>query len=138
PISDENAKKIKAHWDTGFSGENAGKVAVLGDGMTYLPMTQTALDAQQSEQLRASAELICSAFHVPAYKVGVGPIPTYQNAEVLNQIYYSDCIQKLVEACEALLDEGLGLTYLQGKTYGAEFELDDLMRMDMKSRVEAA
>lgn len=137
-ISDENAKKIKEHWDTKFSGSNAGKVAVLGDGMTYQPMTQTALDAQQSEQLRSSAELICSAFHVPAYKVGVGPIPTYQNAEVLNQIYYSDCIQKLVEACEALLDEGLGLASLKGKTYGAEFEIDDLVRMDMKSRVESA
>ena len=75
---------------------------------------------------------------MPAYKVGVGPIPTYQNAEVLNQIYYSDCLQRRIEAVESLLDEGLGLAAVPGKMYGAEFELDDLMRMDTKSRVEAA
>ncbi len=137
-ISEENAKKIKAHWDTGFSGENAGKVAVLGDGMTYVPMTQTALDAQQAEQLRSSAELICSAFHVPAYKVGVGPIPTYQNAEVLNQIYYSDVLQKHIKAVQSTLRDGLGLENVSGKTLGVHFELDDLLLMDMASKVAAA
>lgn len=137
-ISDETAKRLKEYWDTKFSGENAGKIAVLGDGMKYEQMTATAIDSQQAEQNKAASEQICSAFHVPAYKVGVGPIPTYSNAEVLNQIYYSDCIQKLAEAIEGLLDEGLGLTTVVGKTYGVEFELDDLMRMDMKSRVEAA
>jgi hypothetical protein len=78
-----------------------------------------------------SAEMVCSTFHVPAYKVGVGTMPTYQNAETLNQIYYDTCLQPLIEAVEALLDEGLGLG-MTGPTanYGTELDLDALLRMD--------
>lgn len=137
-ISEEVAKKIKEYWDAGFSGKNAGKVAVLGDGMTYTPLAINALDAQQAEQHRASAELICSAFHVPGYKVGVGPTPTYQNAEILNQIYYSDCLQKRIKALQSTLTEGLGLDQVPGKTLGVHFDLDDLLLMDTTSKVAAA
>lgn len=125
-ISDETASRLKAHWDANYSGENTGKVAVLGDGLKYEAMAMTASDSQLIEQLRWSGETVCSVFHMPAYKVGVGTTPTYANAEILNQIYYSDCLQSLIEAAELCLDEGLELP----ASYGAEFDLDGLLRMD--------
>ena len=85
----------------------------------------TATDSQLVEQLRWSAETVCSVFHVPAYKVGVAT-PTYNNAEILNQIYYSDCLQSLVESIELCLDEGLELP----APYGTDFDLASLLRMD--------
>jgi HK97 family phage portal protein len=124
-ISDDTAKRLKAHWDANYSGENSGKVAVLGDGLKYEAMAMTATDSQLVEQLRWSAETVCSVFHVPAYKVGVAT-PTYNNAEILNQIYYSDCLQSLVEAIELCLDEGLELP----APYGTDFDLASLLRMD--------
>lgn len=124
-ISDDTAKRLKAHWDANYSGENAGKVAVLGDGLKYEAMAMTATDSQLVEQLRWSAETVCSVFHVPAYKVGV-TTPTYNNAEILNQIYYSDCLQSLVESIELCLDEGLELP----APYGTDFDLASLLRMD--------
>lgn len=136
-IADDTAKRIKEHWDNNFTGENAGKVAVLGDGLKYEQLALSAVDAQLIEQLKMTAEQVCSAFHVPAWKIGVGAMPTYQNAEILNQIYYSDCLQSLIESAEAHLDEGLGLTAVQGKTLGVDFNVDDLIRMDNRSKVEA-
>lgn len=124
-ISDDTAKRLKAHWDANYSGDNAGKVAVLGDGLKYEAMAMTATDSQLVEQLRWSAETVCSVFHVPAYKVGVAT-PTYNNAEILNQIYYSDCLQSLVESIELCLDEGLELP----APYGTDFDLASLLRMD--------
>ena len=124
-ISDDTAKRLKAHWDANYSGENSGKVAVLGDGLKYEAMAMTATDSQLVEQLRWSAETVCSVFHVPAYKVGVAT-PTYNNAEILNQIYYSDCLQSLVESIELCLDEGLELP----SPYGTDFDLASLLRMD--------
>ncbi|MGK8471199.1 phage portal protein [Stutzerimonas stutzeri] len=124
-ISDDTAKRLKAHWDANYSGENSGKVAVLGDGLKYEAMAMTATDSQLVEQLRWSAETVCSVFHVPAYKVGVAT-PTYNNAEILNQIYYSDCLQSLVESIELCLDEGLELP----APYGTDFDLASLLRMD--------
>lgn len=125
-ISDETAARLKAHWDANYSGENTGKVAVLGDGLKYEAMAMTASDSQLIEQLRWSGETVCSVFHMPAYKVGVGTAPTYANAEILNQIYYSDCLQSLIESLELCLDEGLELP----APYGTDFDLDGLLRMD--------
>jgi HK97 family phage portal protein len=130
-IADELAKQYQARWDENFGAGRIGKTAVLGGGLKYETLTQNAVDSQLVEQLKMSAEMVCSTFHVPAYKVGVGTMPTYQNAETLNQIYYDTCLQPLIEAVEALLDEGLGLG-MTGPTanYGTELDLDALLRMD--------
>ncbi len=36
-ITEENAGKIKDNWDTGYTGENAGKTAILSNGAKYVP-----------------------------------------------------------------------------------------------------
>lgn len=133
-ISDPTAARLKAYWDTNFTGANVGKVAVLGDGLKYEPMTMKAVDSQLVEQWNATAAAICSALGVPAYKVGVGPAPTYNNIEALNLAYYTDCLQPHIEKIEELLDYGLELP----KPYGTEFDLDDLLRMDTATRMNVA
>jgi HK97 family phage portal protein len=132
-ISDETAARLKAAWTENYGGDNIGKTAVLGDGIKYEAMSVNPVDAQMVEQLKLSGEMVCSAFHVPGYKVGVGPMPTYQNAEILNQIYYSDCLQVRIEAVEALLNEGLGLDKAD---YEIELDLDALLRMDSATQVK--
>ncbi|OCT30203.1 phage portal protein [Pseudomonas putida] len=132
-ISEDTAKRLKAHWDSEYTGQSAGKVAVLGDGLKYEGMAMSAADSQLIEQLKWSAEIVCSVFHVPGYKVGVGAQPTYNSAEVLNQVYYSDCLQTLIEALELCLDEGLELP----SQYGTEFDLDGLLRMDTAALYKA-
>lgn len=131
-ISDAVANRLKSDWEEKFGGENVGKVAVLGDGLKYEHLAVNPVDAQLIEQLKYSAEMVCTAFHVPPYKVGVGATPTYQNATILNQIYYSDCLQKLIEDLEASLDEGLALP----NNYGVEFNTDDLLRMDALTQMQ--
>jgi phage portal protein BeeE len=78
---------------------------------------------------------------VPAHMVGIGDPPSYNNIEQLHQMYYSQCLQKYFEAIELCLDEGLGLTGVPGRSYGTEFDLDNLLRMDtatlVKSEAEA-
>lgn len=136
-IGDETAERIKKHWENNYAGNNSGKVAVLGDGLEYKAMAVNAVDAQLVEQLKMSAEQVCSVFHVPAYMVGAAPAPAYNNIEALNQQYYSQCLQALIESLEACLDEGLGLVDVPGKTLGTEFELDDLLRMDQSTLADA-
>lgn len=132
-ISKETADRLKAHWETNYSGKNAGRVAVLGDGLKYEQMAVTPSDAQLIDQLKWTAESVCTAFHVPAYKIGAGVVPTYGNAEVLNQIYYTDCLQSLIEALELSLDDGLDLPLNQR----TELDLDSLLRMDTVTRFQA-
>jgi HK97 family phage portal protein len=133
-ISDETAQRLKDYWNTNFSGANVGKVAVLGDGLKYEAMAITPVDAQLIDQLKWTADSVCSVFHVPAYMIGVGPPPPYANIEPLLQQYYSQCIQSLLTSFELCLDEGLELP----KPYGTEFDIDDLIWMDTATKTKAA
>lgn len=135
-IDDVTAGRLKEHWERNYTGANRGKVAVLGDGLKYEKMAMTAVESQMIEQLKWTAETVCSCFHVPNYMVGVGTAPTHQNGELQNQQYYSQCLQALIESIELCLDEGLGLTQVTGKTYGVEFDIDDLLRMDSATQVK--
>lgn len=137
-INNDDAKRFKEDWEKNYTGANAGRIAVLGGGLKYEAMSMKATDSQLIEQLKWSAETVCSTFRVPPYMVGVGSMPTYNNIEALNQQYYTQCLQSLIESIELLLDEGLGLVDVKGRHYGVEFDLDDLLRMDTATKVKTA
>lgn len=137
-IPDDVARRIKEHWETNYTGDNIGKVAVLGDGLKYEAMTINAVDSQLIEQLKWTAETVCSCFHVPPYMIGVGPMPAYNNIEALNQQYYSQALQNPIESIELCLDEGLGLVDVPGRRLGTEFDLDDLLRMDTATKIQTS
>ena len=132
-ISEQSARTLKERWEETYGGRNSGGVAVLGDGLQFQALRMSAVDSQLIEQLNWTAETVCSAFHVPPFKIGVGTMPTYQNGEILNQIYYQDCLQSHIEQFEAAMDEGLGL--MQFGTLGVELDLDSLLRMDTATQV---
>lgn len=135
-ISDETAQRLKEYWKDNFTGENSGNIAVVGDGLKFEPLRANAVDSQMIEQLRWTAEVVCSCFRVPAYKVGVGPAPSTTNVEALDQQYYSQCLQILIEEFEVCMDEGLGLDVpIEGKRMGVELDLDGLLRMDTQMMV---
>lgn len=132
-ISEATAKRITEHWNTEFKGNNVGKVAVLGDGLKYDPLKAKATDSQLIEQLKWSAEVVCSVYHVPPYKAGVGQMPTNNNVQSLNLEYYSQCLQILIESIELCLDEGLGT----GPNLGTELDTENLLRMDTVTQMDA-
>jgi HK97 family phage portal protein len=135
-IKQETAEQLKTYWETNFSGNNVAKIAVLGDGLKYEPMTMTSVDAELVAQLGITGKEVCSVYHVPPYKAGVTDPPSYNNIEALDRAYYSQCLQRHFEDAELCLDEGLALTEVQGKTIGVEFDLLDLLRMDTATQIK--
>ncbi|HCY2480103.1 TPA: phage portal protein [Escherichia coli] len=107
-ITEENAKKLKSNWDSGYTGENAGKTAILSNGAKYNPTTFSPVDAQTVEQLKMTAEIVCSVFRVPAYKIGVGQPPSSDNVEALET----------------------------GENESTEFDVTTLLRMDSERRMK--
>lgn len=125
-IGDAAAKQVAENFNRGYTKENAGKVAVLGDGLKFQQLTMSSTDAQLIEILKKTAEDVCSVFHVPAYMVGFGPTPPYNNIEALSQQYYQQCLQARIESMELLIDEGLAIP----DHYSVCLDLDGLLRMD--------
>ncbi|EOP3388577.1 phage portal protein, partial [Escherichia coli] len=68
----------------------------------------------------------------PAYKIGVGQPPSSDNVEALEQQYYSQCLQTLIESIELLLDEALET----GENESTEFDVTTLLRMDSERRMK--
>lgn len=132
-IDDVTANRVKTEWEANYSAENIGRLAVMGDGLTYLPMTIPAETAQLIEQLDWTVADVARAFGVPLYKINAGPMPTNNNVEALELQYYTGCLQILIESMEACLTAGIEVT--QG--YCVELCLDGLARMDTAAQIES-
>ena len=132
-ITQATADRVKADWTEKFSGGNAGSLAVITGDIKFQQLGMSPVDAAIIEQLGWTDEAICRCFHVPRYKVEVGPEPSYNNINALDSQYYTQCLQIHIESIELLLDEGLELP----KPYGVDFDLDDLMRMDQPTLIES-
>lgn len=133
-IGADTAQRLKETWEANYSGANAGRVAILGDGLKYEPMTMvSAHDAQLIEQLKMTAEMIAACYHVPGYKIGVGQAPSINNTALLNQQYYDQCLQYLIEKLELRLQDGLEVK----KPKQVWLDLSGLLRMDPSARYDS-
>jgi HK97 family phage portal protein len=138
-ITVKQSDDLSVMWNSKFGGNGSGGVAVLGNGMKFEQMRMSAVDSQLIEQLQWTSETVCSTFHVPPWKIGIGSQPAYTKPEISNQAYYSDCLQTHIESMELCLDEGLGFRAGKigepGRTLGVELDLDGLLRMDPAGQV---
>lgn len=135
-ISEATAERLKREWEARYSGDNAGRTAVLGDGMKYEAFRSSARESQTVEQVDQSSKAICSAYHVPPFKIGIETLPAGQKVEDMNRIYYADCLQALMQAIEALLDDGLGLA-VSARGLCTDFDEDELLKMDSATMIDA-
>lgn len=131
-ITETQANAIKTAWQEFQKPENQGKVAVLEKGLKFTQLSINAVDSQTLETLKYTAEDICVAFGVPAWKIGAGPMPTANNAELSERVYYTQTLQPLIEGIELLIDEGLNLSAV----VGVEFDLKYLLRLDSLARIK--
>jgi HK97 family phage portal protein len=133
-IPPEEARRIKETWGSQYSGPSgASRLAVLGNAAKFEAMTMTSVDAQVVEQLKYTAEMVCSAYHVPPFIIGVGAEPGAGGVQDRTLRYYTQCIQKHFEDIEACLDDGLGM---DGVTIGTEFDVDNLLRLDSATQMD--
>lgn len=118
--------ELKRQWEENYGGMNSGKTAVLGNGLKFEPISAVAAEqAQLIEQLKWTVEDVGRCFSMPLYKIG-GAVPANASVESLNQTYYSECLQILIESMELCFKEGLALP----RDYYVECDLDGLLRMD--------
>lgn len=127
-ITDETAARLKAHWETAYSGKNSGKVAVLGDNLKYEALKAKATDSQMVEQLQWTAEIICGVYHVPPFMIGVGSRPAYDSAQSAKLEYYELALDALITAVVNQMNRFLGL---DGVKLSVDLDTDALLRMDI-------
>jgi HK97 family phage portal protein len=125
-MSEEDAQAIQSYWASAYSGNNAGKVAVIGADMKFTAFAMKSADSQLVEQMKYSDEQICQPFRIKPYKIGIGNPPGGWKSDDVNVEYHSDALSPLIEAMENLLMEGLGIS----KPLEIWLDTEPLWRMD--------
>lgn len=128
-ISELTAKNLKAHFDNNYSGRNAGRVAVVGDGLKFEKLAISSHDSQLIEHMKWSAEAICAVFHVPTFMV-LGDAPSQGTVAAMREQYYGQCLQALINSMNESLDDGLDV----GEDWAIEVDLNELLRADTTAR----
>lgn len=82
----ENWRQIYA------GGGNAGKVAVLEDGMTLKEMSYSAEASQLMEGIKFAREEAAAAYHIPLPLVGILEHATFSNIKEQHKHLYQDCL----------------------------------------------
>jgi len=131
-LTEEEADAIQAAFNERYSGENSGRIAVIGADLKFTPFSFKAADSQLVEQLQYSDRQICQPFKVPPYMVGIGEIPAGMKVDEVRTDYYQRALRPIVEGMERLLDEGLGVS----RPLGIELDESALLRMDLGKQAE--
>lgn len=129
-MSEKDAQDVTEYWNQNFTGDNTGKVGLIGADLKFTPFSFSSADSQLVAQMQYSDDQICQPFGVPPYIVGKGSLPAGLKVDDLFNIYLRTALQKHIEAMENLLEEGLGVTMPQG----IDMDTDPLLRMDFQKR----
>jgi HK97 family phage portal protein len=125
-ITKAKADELQLQFESGFGGANRGRIAVLGNDMKFTPLVMTSEQAQLAEQMGMTREDVAMVFHYPLYKLGLATPPYANGPQSAQMLYYTDCLQPLMESLERHLDEGLSIP----DNLGTEMDTDGLLRMD--------
>lgn len=132
-IPPDTAARLKKEWDNNYSGLGFGKVAVLGSGLEWKPMTINATDAQLIEQLRWTVEDIARVYRLPGFMLGELGKTNYRNSEQLSRTYYNGCLSYYITCIQQCLHKALSLD----EDTEAEFDIRPLFSMETDVRYEA-
>jgi len=135
----EAADALRKRWDKLHQGlDNAARVAVLEQGMTYKPFSFSNVDAQMIESRQFQRSEIASWFNLPPHKVGDHTHSTFSNVAELNRNYLNQSLMRWLvkwqdECNEKLLTEPQKMR----DTHYFEFNTSALLRGTTKERYEA-
>lgn len=133
----EAATRLRESWEAMFSGpRNAGKTAVLEEGMSVEKLQMSAEDLQFIDTRRLQRQEIAAIFRVPPHMIGDLSASSYSNIEQQAIDFTTHCIRPWCVRIEQALAKKLIPASQQGDLF-CEFLLDGLIRGDIQSRYTA-
>jgi len=133
--SDDVARRVRDSWDDSFGGANAGKTALLEDGLKWKATNQTNRDLQYIETLKYRVEDIARIFRVQPHKIGHLEKSTNNNIEHQASEFLTDTMMPWFIRWEQSIARDL-LGRKAAQSYFAEFMIEGMLRGDLASRGE--
>lgn len=137
-ITDQKAiDDLTAKWQAKFGGAaNAGKVALLQEGMTFKALTMNNVDAELINALKLAGHDVARIYKMPLPMVGFMESATYNNVENLQIQFVIYTLMPWLKRHEQALQRDLLLPSERSKFY-IEFNIGGLLRGNQEARFKA-
>ena len=135
PGTVKDPDRVRESWNKGFSGsQNAGKVAILEEGMKYTPISIAPEQAQFLETRKFQINEIARIFRVPPHMVGDLEKSSFSNIEQQSLEFVKYTLDPWVIRWEQSIQRSL-LSRDEKAVYFVKFNLEGLLRGDYQSRM---
>ena len=135
PGTVKDPDRVRESWNKGFSGsQNAGKVAILEEGMKYTPISIAPEQAQFLETRKFQINEIARIFRVPPHMIGDLEKSSFSNIEQQSLEFVKYTLDPWVVRWEQSLSRAL-FTPEEKKQYFFKFNVEGLLRGDYQSRM---
>ena len=132
----KDPQKIRDNWMDTYGGpNNAHKIALLEEGMTYKPISLPPEDSQFLSTREFGVEEICRIFRVPPHMVQDLKRATFSNIEHQAIDYVVHTLDPWLVRIEKAIVKDL-LVEEEKDDYFPKFNVDGLLRGDYKSRMD--
>jgi HK97 family phage portal protein len=136
-IGEEAGKNLRRSFENIYKGaDNAGRIAILEEGLKWTAISVSAEDAQMLESRRFGVENIARIFRVPPPVLGDLSNGSYSNVTELGRWFYAHTIQPWLVRWEKLIERSL-FSEAGRASYEVEFDTDLLLRGDMLTRYQS-
>ena len=130
----KDPSKVRESWNSVYGGSNnANRVAVLEEGLSFKPITIPPEQSQFLETRKFQIEEICRIFRVPPHLVSNLDKATFSNIEHQSISFIDNTIIPWVSRIESAMKKAL-LSTDEKKLYLIKFNLNGRLRGDAGSR----
>lgn len=131
----EDPDKVRESWNKAFGGaNNAGKVAVLEEGMKYQPISFSPEQSQLSSTRAYQLDEIARIFRIPPHMLGDLTKSSYASIEQQSLEFVKYTLDPWLVRWEQAMNRRLLREEEKGKYY-FKFNVDGLLRGDYNSRM---
>ena len=136
PTLIKDPAKLRESWESMYGGENAGRVAVLEQGVEYQQISVPNNDAQFLESRRFQTEEIARIFRVPLHLLNDLSHATFSNIEHQSLDFVVHTLTPWLVRWEQAMNKSLFSTAERDKFF-IKFNTGGLLRGDIQSRYSA-
>ena len=135
-LSEEAYNRLKKSWQKAHGGDNAHKTALLEGGSTVTKIGLSNADSQFLETRKYQRTEIAGMFRVPPHLIGDLEKSSFSNISEQSQELVKYTLHPYIIRIERAIQTQL-LNATERKTHYPKFNVDGLLRGDIKTRYEA-
>lgn len=135
-LKPEQRAGLKSSWDSQYQGgQNAGKTAILDQGVEYQTISMNLTDAQWIEARKFSVEEVARLFRVPPTVIGDLTHGNFSNSVEMSRQFVTLSLRRHLVMWEQAVSKQL-LTPAGRRKYKPEHSVEGLLRGDSKTRAD--